>query len=148
MFSHRLLRCFLAKNATAGGLHCTETCSALHFASIFSVFSCVCRISHRCLRCFCRLSICLSALCGGGGGGVMTSMRMRLVSSVSFVASCASRISHRFLRCFCRLSSFCTCQLRLAFAFQLWGGDDVHANAACVFCFFCCVTSQTLPVAL
>ena len=28
------------------------------------------------------------------------------------------------------------------------GGDDVHANAACVFCFFFCVTSQTLPVAL
>ena len=28
------------------------------------------------------------------------------------------------------------------------GGDDVHANAACVFCFFCCVTSRTLPVAL
>ena len=28
------------------------------------------------------------------------------------------------------------------------GGDDVHANAASVFCFFCCVTSQTLPVAL
>ena len=27
------------------------------------------------------------------------------------------------------------------------GGDDVHVNAACVFCFFCCVTSQTLPVA-
>ena len=59
----------------------------------------VCRISHRFLQCFCRLStfctcrimpastcICLSALCGGGGGGwgegVITSMRMRLVSSV------------------------------------------------------------------
>ena len=42
-----------------------------------------------------------------------------------------------FLRCFCRLSTFCTCQLRLAFVFQLCagvggkgGGDDcVHANA-------------------
>ena len=54
------------------------------------------------------------------------------------------RISHRFLRCFCRLSTFCTCQLRLAFVFQLCagvvggmggGGDNVHANAACVFCF-------------
>ena len=35
------------------------------------------------------------------------------------------RISHRLLRCFCRLSTFCTCQLRLAFVFQLcagWGG--------------------------
>ena len=167
--------------------------------------------------------ICLSALCGGegedgGGGRVMTSMRMRLVSSVfcccflcvafrigfygvfadsrlfahasldlhlSFSsvrgwgggmggggdnvhanAACVfcflllfpmCRISHRFLRCFCRLSTFCTCQLRLAFVFQLCagvrgrmggGGDDVHANAASVFCFFCCVTSQTLPVAL
>ena len=106
------------------------------------------------------ICFCLSALCGGGGGGggaVMTSMRMRLVFSVSFVASYVCRISHRFLRCFCRLSTFCTCQLRLAFVFQLCagvgggdggGGDDVHANAACVFCFFCCVTSQTLPVAL
>ena len=47
---------------------------------------------------------------------------------------------------FCQLSTFCTCQLRLAFVFQLWGrggwgrggggGDDVHANAACVFRFF------------
>ena len=82
----------------------------------------------------------------------MTSMRMRLVSSVSFVASYVRLISHRFLQCFYRLSTFCTCQLRLAFVFQLCagvggdgGGDDVHANAACVFCFFCCVTSQTLP---
>ena len=104
---------FSSKNATAGGLHCTKTCSALHFA-VFSGFSCVC-------------------VCG---------------------------ISQR-----CRLSTFCTCWLRLAFVFQLCAfqlcarvdggmrggggsGDDVHANAACVFCFFCCVASQTLPVAL
>ena len=71
----------------------------------------------------------------------MTSMRMRLVSSVSLVASYVCRISHRFW-----LSTFCTCQLRLAFVFQLragvggdgGGGDDVHANATCVFCFSCC----------
>ena len=52
----------------------------------------------------------------------MTSMRMRLVSSVSLVASYVCRISHRFLRCFCRLSTFCTCQLRLAFVFRLCAG--------------------------
>ena len=52
----------------------------------------------------------------------MTSMRMRLVSSVFFVASYVCRISHRFLRCFCRISTFCTCQLRLAFVFQLCAG--------------------------
>ena len=60
-------------------------------------------------------------------------------------------ISHRFFRCFpvcacvrvCfgHLSTFCTCRLRLAFVFQLcagvWGGDDVHATATCVFFFFC-----------
>ena len=57
---------------------------------------------------------------------------------------CVCRISHRFLRCFCRLSTFCTCQLTLAFVFQLcagggggwgvgWGGDDVHANALLLF---------------
>ena len=48
------------KNATTGGLHCPKTCSAVHFGSFFSVFSCVCvcRISHRFLQCFCiaRLS--------------------------------------------------------------------------------------------
>ena len=72
---------------------------------------------------------------GGGEAGVMMSMRMRLVSSVSFVASCVCRISHRFLRCFCRLSTFCTCQLRLAFVFQLcagvggdWGGGGLMTS--------------------
>ena len=35
----------------------------------------------------------------GGGGGVMTSMRMRLVSSVSFVASYVPHFAS-FLRCF------------------------------------------------
>ena len=104
-------------------------------SSVSLVASYVCRISHRFLRCFCRLSTFCTCqlrlafvfrLCagvgGGMGGGVMTSMRMRLVSSVSLVASYVCRISHRFLRCFCRLSTFCTCQLRLAFVFQLRAG--------------------------
>ena len=74
----------------------------------------------------------------------MTSMRMRLVSSISFVASYVCRISWWFQQCFVRLAIFCTCQLRLILVFQLCagvggvGGDDVHANAACVFCFSCC----------
>ena len=55
----------------------------------------MCRTSHRFLGCLCRLSTfrtCLdlrlsfSVRGWGGWGGVMTSMRMRLVSSVSFVA--------------------------------------------------------------
>ena len=73
-------------------------------------------------------------LCAGVGGdwGVMTSMRMQLVSSVSSVASYV-----------CRFSS-----VRGWWGIWGWVQDDVHANAACVFCFFCCVTSHTLPVAL
>ena len=72
-------------------------------------------------------------------------------------------ISHRFFRCFpacvafrigfysifadSRLSAHAGLDLHLSFS-SVWGvgGDDVHANAACVFRFFCCVTSQTLPV--
>ena len=91
--------------------------------------------------------------------GVMTSMQMRLVSSVSFVASYACRISHRFFCVFCRLRLFAHASLDLHLSFSSakgvggggmggGGGDDVHANAACVFCFFCCITSQMLPVAL
>ena len=81
-------------------------------------------------------------------------------------------ISHRFFRCFpvcvcvrvafrigfygvfadSRLFAHASLDLHLSFSsVRGWGGmggDDVHANAACVFCFFCCVTSQTLPVAL
>ena len=109
---------------------------ASHFASVFTVFLPTLDFPHMPAS----TCICLSALCGGGGwggGGVMTSMRMRLVSSVSLVASYVCRISHRFLRCFCRLSTFCTCQLRLAFVFQLCAGvggmggmgDDVHPKA-------------------
>ena len=92
---------------------------------------------------------------GGGGDNVHANAACVFCFLLLFPMC---RISHRFLRCFCRLSTFCTCQLRLAFVFQLCagvrgrgmggGGDDVHANAASVFSFFCCVTSQTLPVAL
>ena len=55
--------------------------------------------------------------CSGGEGGVMTSMRMRLVFSF----------------CFVDLLLLC------GGAVQWWGGggDDVHANATCVFFLFC-----------
>ena len=89
-----------------------------------------CRLS-TCCTCQLRLAFVLRLCAGwggdgggggwGGGGGVMTSMRMRLVSSVSFVASYVPHFAS-FLRCFCRLSTFCTCQLRLAFVFQLCAG--------------------------
>ena len=64
-------------------------------------------------------------------------------ASLFLVFSSVTGLSHRFLRCFRRLSTFCTCQLGLAFVFQLSAGgggwrDDVHANATCVFCYFCC----------
>ena len=75
----------------------TSTRTGLVSSASF-VASYVRRISHRFLRYFCRLStLCtcqlrlasvfqLCAGVGGGWGGVMTSMRMRIVSSVSFVA--------------------------------------------------------------
>ena len=166
LLSHRFLRCFMAKKwPSRRAALCKNVLSSAFRIVFFGVFLCVCvcRILRRFLQFFCRLStFCTCRLrlafvfqlwrgWWGGMGGVMMSMRIRLVSSVSLVASYVCRISHRFLRCFCRLSTFCTCQLRLAFVFQLcagvggMGGDDVHANAACVFCFFCCVTSRTLP---
>ena len=90
-----------------------------HFASVFyGVFEDSRLFAHASLD----LHSSFSSVRGWGGGGVMTSMRMRLVSSIFFVASYVCRISHRFLRCFCRLSTFCTCQLRLAFVFQLCAG--------------------------
>ena len=98
----------------------------------------VCRISHRLLQCFCRLStfcifrimpastcICLSALCGGGGGmgGGGDNVHANAACVFCFLLLFPMcRISHRFLRCFCRLSTFCTCQLRLAFVVQLCAG--------------------------
>ena len=87
---------------------------------------------------------------GGGGGGVMTSMRMRLVSSVSLLASCVSHFASLFTVFFAdsRLFAHASLDLHLSFSsVQGWGGDggggdDVHANAACVFCFFGCVISN------
>ena len=64
-------------------------------------------------------------------------------------------ILHRFFRCFPMCAAYISFILRcflptldLSFSSvrgcRWWGGweggggDDVHANAACVFCFFCC----------
>ena len=61
----------------------------------------------------------------GGAGGVMTSMRIRLVSSGFFVASYVCRISHRFLRCFAesQLSAHASLDLHLSFSsVRGWGG--------------------------
>ena len=58
---------------------------------------------------------------GMGGGGVMTSMRLRLVFSFSFV-------DHLLLLC---------CGAVQWWGGGGWGGDDVHANATCVFFLFC-----------
>ena len=92
-------------------------------------------LSHRFLRCFRRLStFCTCQLglafvfqlsAGGGGVGVMTSMRMPLVSSVIFVASFVYRISHRFLRCFAESRLFAHASLDLHLFFSSvrgWGG--------------------------
>ena len=50
------------------------------------------------------------------------------------VFSCLCRLSHRYLRCFGHLSTFCACQLGLAFVFQV---SAVHATATGVLLFFC-----------
>ena len=72
---------FLAKkNAHTAACTGPKTCSAVRFASFFSVFSCLCRLSHRYLQCFghlstfctCQLRLALVfELCAGvwGGGG-------------------------------------------------------------------------------
>ena len=81
-----------------GALHCPKTCSALHFASFFSVFSCVSHFAsvfavflptldflHMPDHAGFDLHLSFSSVQGWGGGGgqgVITSMRMRLVSSV------------------------------------------------------------------
>ena len=56
---------------------------------------------------------------GGGGDNVHANAACVFCFLLLFPMC---RISHRFLRCFCRLSTFCTCQLRLAFVFQLCAG--------------------------
>ena len=64
----------------------------------------------------------------GGAGGVMTSMRIRLVSSGFFVASYVCRISHRFLRCFAesQLSAHASLDLHLSFSsVRGWGGGGI-----------------------
>ena len=70
------------------------------FVSVFSsVFAGFCQLSTFC-TCQLRLAFVLQLWgrggWGRGGGVVMTSMRMRLVSSVFFFASYVRRISHRF----------------------------------------------------
>ena len=68
------------------------------------------------------------------------------------VFSCLCRLSHRYLQCFGHLATFCTCQLRLAFVFQVsagvWGGggDGGGGGKDCDWCsdfllltFFCYV---------
>ena len=61
----------------------------------------------------------------GGGGDNVHANAACVFWFLLLIPMC--RISHRFLRCFCRLSTFGTCQLRLAFVFQLCaevrGGD-------------------------
>ena len=106
---------FEQKNATTGGLHCPKNMLSSPFRIVFSVFSCVCRISHRFLQCFghlstfctCRLRLAfVFQLCAGVfRGGVMTSMRLRLVFSFSFV-------DHLLLLC--------------CGAVQWWGGGGVR----------------------
>ena len=57
--------------------------------------------------------------CSGGEGGVMTSMRMRLVFSFCFVDLLL--LLYVLVRC----------------SGGERGGDDVHTNATCVFFLFC-----------
>ena len=93
---------------------------------------------------------------GMGGGGGMTSMRMQLVSSVSRLLPMCVAFRIGFYGDFADSRHFAHASLDLHLSFSSvrgWGGDggrgdDVHANAACVFCFLRCVISRTLPVAL
>ena len=94
------------------------------------VFFSVVLFSHRFLQCFghlstfctCRLRLAfVFQLCAGVWGGVMTSMRLRLVFSFSFV-------DHLLLLC---------CGAVQWWGGGGWGGDDAHANATCVFFLFC-----------
>ena len=69
---------FSKKNAHTAACTGPKTCSAVRFASFFSVFSCLCRLSHRYLQCFghlstfctCQLRLALVfELCAGVWGG-------------------------------------------------------------------------------
>ena len=88
---------------------------------------------------------------GGGRGGddvhatvtcVFFSFGDLLLLGCFPVCVCVSHFASVFA-VFCHLSTVCTCQLRLAFVFELcavwggWGGgDDIHETATCVFFFF------------
>ena len=97
----------------------------------FSVFSCVCRISHRFLQCFghlstfctCRLRLAfVFQLCAGVGGGCGCDLCFLFLLLTTF---------------FCYVVARCS-----GGEGGGWGGDDVHANATCVFflfTFFCYV---------
>ena len=73
---------FSKKNAHTAACTGPKTCSAVRFASFFSVLSCLCRLSHRYLQCFghlstfctCQLRLALvfqlcAGVWGGDGGG-------------------------------------------------------------------------------
>ena len=111
--------------------------------SLFSVFSCVFRISHRFVRCFCRhWTFCtcqlrlafVFQLRAGVGGGVMTSMRMRLVFSVffrcfpvrvAFPVCVAFRIGFYGVFAHARLFVHASLNLHLSFSsVRGWGGGD------------------------
>ena len=83
-------------------------------------------------------------------GGVMTSMRVFCFFCCFLCV--AFRIGFYGVFADSRLFAHASLDLHLSFSsVRGWGGwggggDDVHANAACVFPVICCVTSQTLPV--
>ena len=72
---------------------CKNVLTSTFCIVVFGVFLCVCIILHRFLQYFCRLSTFCTCRLGLaflfqlclGGGGVMTSMRMRLLFSLPFV---------------------------------------------------------------
>ena len=154
-------RCTVQKHAQLSISHSFFRCFPVYrFCCVFADS----RLSAHAGSCRLRLaSICLSALCGGGGGmgGGGDNVHANAVCVFCFLLLFPMcRISHRFLRCFCRLSTFCTCQLRLAFVFQLCAGVRggmgggvmtsmrMRLLSSVSFVALLAVTSQTLPVAL
>ena len=116
--------CFLAKKCASRRAALYKNMLSSPFRIVFfGVFLCVCRISHQCLRCFCRLSTSCTCqlrfafvffqLCAGVGGGDLGGGGGDV-------------------------------RLRLAFVFRLCAGvggmgergDNVHANAARAFLSF------------
>ena len=81
------------------------------------------RLSAHAGSCRLRLAFVFQLCAGVGGGGWGDNVHANAACVFCFLLLFPMcRISHRFLRCFCRLSTFCTCQLRLAFVFQLCAG--------------------------